>query len=180
MRYALALVALGLVGCAARLVPAEAGSFRSPRLKAAAEHVLVLQNQDAGQPTEVLGVIDVHEPTGGQSAALETMKERAALLGADAVIGVEFHHEGADAPKNIETHLSGLAVRNRPVLADKPYNVLGQVEVDAEMGREQEGMDQLREKAGSMGADVLVDVQFQHGEGGGEKTHLRGIAIKYR
>jgi uncharacterized protein YbjQ (UPF0145 family) len=63
-----------------------------------------------------------------QDAALLTLRERAALIGADAVLGIEFHHEG-DGPganKDIETHLSGLAVRFRPVLQDPPYEVLGQ------------------------------------------------------
>jgi uncharacterized protein YbjQ (UPF0145 family) len=45
---------------------------------------------------------------GGHDAALQMLKERAAQLGADAVLGVEFHHgHGEDEP----THLSGLAVR---------------------------------------------------------------------
>jgi uncharacterized protein YbjQ (UPF0145 family) len=165
--------------CGERLVPAEAGSFRSARLIEAAKKVLILQNQDAGSPTEVLGVIDVHQETGGQDAALETLRERAALYGADAVLGVEFHHEGDGHAKDTETHLSGLAVKFRPVLANRPYRVLGPVQVDAEMGHESEGLHDLRAKAGDMNADVLVDVQFHHGEGGAEKTRLTGLAIKY-
>ncbi len=65
------------------------------------------------RPTEVVGVIDAHEPSGRQAAAFAVIRERAASLGADAVVGVEFHHgEGAGEP----THLSGLAVR----YADRP------------------------------------------------------------
>jgi uncharacterized protein YbjQ (UPF0145 family) len=45
---------------------------------------------------------------GDQDAALAALKRRAASMGADAVVGVEFHHgEGAGEP----IHLSGLAVR---------------------------------------------------------------------
>jgi uncharacterized protein YbjQ (UPF0145 family) len=179
----LSLVAAGAIAlltcsCVEHLVPAEAGSFRSARLTEAAKKVVILQNQDAGSPTEVLGVIDVHQETGGQDAALETLRERAALYGADAVLGVEFHHE-AEGSKDTETHLSGLAVKFRPVLTDRPYRVLGAVQVDAEMGHEAEGLHDLRAKAGDMNADVLVDVQFHHGEGGAEKTRLTGLAIKY-
>ncbi len=168
--------------CAERLVPAEAGSFRAPRLVDAAKKVVILQNQDAGQPTEVIGVIDVHQATGGQDAALQTLRERAALYGADAVLGVEFHHEPAGGDKDIETHLSGLAVRYRPVLSStRAYRVLGPVQVDAEMGHEAEGLHDLRAKAADMNADVLVDVQFHHGEGGPiDRTRLTGLAIKYQ
>ncbi len=165
--------------CAERLVPAEAGSFRSARLTEAAKKVLILQNQDAGQPTEVLGVIDVHQATGGQDAALETLRERAALYGADAVLGVELHHEPPGHDKDVETHLSGLAVRYKPVLANRPYRVIGPVQVDAAMGHEAEGLHDLRAKAADMNADVLVDVQFHHGEGGNETTRLTGLALKY-
>jgi hypothetical protein len=73
-----------------------------------ATHILVLQSTHTDRLTEVVGVIDVHAEMGGQDAALELLKARAAQLGADAVLGVEFHHgHGEDEP----THLSGLAVR---------------------------------------------------------------------
>jgi hypothetical protein len=70
--------------------------------------VLVLQSSHINRLTEVVGVIDVHAEMGGHDAALDMLKLRAAQLGADAVLGVEFHHgHGEDEP----THLSGLAVR---------------------------------------------------------------------
>jgi hypothetical protein len=73
-----------------------------------AERVLVLQSSHVDRLTEVVGVIDVHAAMGGHDAALGLLKQRAAELGADAVLGVEFHHgHGDDEP----THLSGLAVR---------------------------------------------------------------------
>ena len=60
------------------------------------------------RPTEIVGVIDAHEPSGRQDAALALLRRRAAEMGADAVVGVEFHHgDEKDEP----THLSGLAVR---------------------------------------------------------------------
>ncbi len=72
------------------------------------DRVLVLESSHLARPSEVVGVIDVHAEMGGHDSALELLKERAVQLGADAVLGVEFHHgHGEDEP----THLSGLAVR---------------------------------------------------------------------
>jgi hypothetical protein len=71
-------------------------------------HVLVLETKHLDRPAEVVGVVDAHEEMGKHEAALWTLKTKAARLGADAVVGVEFHHgEGQGEP----THLSGLAVR---------------------------------------------------------------------
>jgi uncharacterized protein YbjQ (UPF0145 family) len=176
------VAAVSIAGCASsRPIPLEAGSFRNPRLADAAKKMLVLQAGDAGQPTEVIGVIDVHEPTGEHDAALQTLRERAALIGADAVLGIEFHHED-DHPddKGIATHLSGLAVRFRPVLQDRPYEVLGPVQVEAAMEHEDEGLRELREKGNDINADAMLDVQFHHGEGNGGATKLTAIAIRYR
>jgi uncharacterized protein YbjQ (UPF0145 family) len=179
----LILTPLFIAGCGtSRLIPLEAGSFRNPRLADAAKNMVVLQAQDAGRPTEVIGVIDVHEPTGEHDAALQTLRERAALIGADAVLGIEFHHESDEhgVSGGIETHLSGLAVRFRPVLQDRPYEVLGQVQVEAAMEHEEDGLHALREKGNDMNADAMLDVQFHHGEGSGGSTKLTAIAIRYR
>jgi hypothetical protein len=71
-------------------------------------HVLVLQSTHLDRPAEVVGVVDAHVTMGGHDAALDVVRQRAAELGADAVVGVEFHHgDGEGQP----THLSGLAVR---------------------------------------------------------------------
>lgn len=79
--------------------------------------VIVLQTKHLDRPAEVLGVVDAHEEVGRHEAALWALKTKAAALGADAVVGVEFHHgEGAGEP----THLSGLAVRFLPAV---PYPV---------------------------------------------------------
>jgi uncharacterized protein YbjQ (UPF0145 family) len=75
--------------------------------------VLVLQSTHTDRLTEVVGVIDVHAEMGGQDAALALLQERAEAMGADAVLGVEFHHGHGE---NEPTHLSGLAVRFLPQL----------------------------------------------------------------
>lgn len=70
--------------------------------------VLVLQGTHLDRPAEVVGVVDAHLKVGDQDAALAVLRRRAADMGADAVVGVEFHHgEGPGEP----IHLSGLAVR---------------------------------------------------------------------
>ena len=69
--------------------------------------VLVLQSSHADRPTEVVGIIDIHVGSVSQDAALDLLRDRAAALGADAVLGVEFHHADEGGP----LHLSGLAVR---------------------------------------------------------------------
>jgi hypothetical protein len=73
-----------------------------------ASNVLVLQTTKLDRYAEVVGVVDVHEGMGDERMALQRLREKAAAMGADAVIGVEFHHgEGEGEP----THLSGMAVR---------------------------------------------------------------------
>lgn len=84
---------------AATMTPAPSSDPRADR-------VVVLQGTDLPQMSEVVGVVDVHEPVGDEATALRLVRERAAQMGADAVIGVQFHH-GEGGP----THLSGLAVR---------------------------------------------------------------------
>jgi uncharacterized protein YbjQ (UPF0145 family) len=79
--------------------------------------VLVLETIHLDRPAEVVGVVDAHLPMGSHESALNALQRRAAQMGADAVVGVEFHHgEGEGQP----THLSGLAVR---FLRAVPYPV---------------------------------------------------------
>jgi hypothetical protein len=125
-RTIVCLVIVWASGCAAETtecclqrvaLPAPAPAPRPPPAEALpptdltalpAARVLVLQSNHIDRLTEVVGVIDVHAEMGGHDAALDMLKLRAAQLGADAVLGVEFHHgHGEDEP----THLSGLAVR---------------------------------------------------------------------
>lgn len=88
-----------------------AGSGRAPAARVDPERsgrVLILHGRKLERPAEVVGVVDAHEPSGRQDAALAQLRERAAALGADAVVGVEFHHGEAHGEP---IHLSGLAVR---------------------------------------------------------------------
>lgn len=75
---------------------------------ASTRRVLILQTRKLDRPAEVVGIVDAHEEGGREEVALDELRRKAAAVGADAVVGVEFHHaESAGEP----LHLSGLAVR---------------------------------------------------------------------
>jgi hypothetical protein len=79
--------------------------------------VLILQSTHLDRPAQVVGVVDAHEEMGKHDGALHTLQAKAAQMGADAVVGVEFHHGEAQGEP---THLSGLAVKFLPAV---PYPV---------------------------------------------------------
>lgn len=70
--------------------------------------VLILQTRKLDRPAEVVGIVDAHEENGREAVALDELRRKAAALGADAVVGVEFHHAESHGEP---LHLSGLAVR---------------------------------------------------------------------
>ena len=70
--------------------------------------ILILQTRKLDRPAEVLGVVDAHGESGSEEMALDALRRKAAAIGADAVVGVEFHHAES---KGEPLHLSGLAVR---------------------------------------------------------------------
>src|SRR5579859_3760285 len=57
-----------------------------PALREAGSRVQVLESQTVDQPTEVIGLIDVHEESGHHQEALERLRIKGASLGADAVL----------------------------------------------------------------------------------------------
>lgn len=80
--------------------PAEAAEEAPPSIDPS--QVAVYESQQLGRPAEVIGVVDV-AVAGDHDASLALLRRRAAAMGADAIVGVEFH----------ATHVSGLAVRTR-------------------------------------------------------------------
>lgn len=142
--------------------------------RAAAENVRVLQTSD-GRATEVIGLVDVHEHMGHEDEALADLRARAAMLGAEAVVGAEFHH--GDGGGNV-THLSGMAVRFRDLLQGRQYDVISRLDVDGSMFQEDAAYAELRRRAGQLHADLIVGISFEHGESG--PTHLTGTAIRFR
>ncbi len=149
-----------------------------PVTVARAEHVKVMQTGDIGCPVEALGPVDVHKKMGSTQQSLEALKRRAAKLGADAIINVEFEHgEGGKEP----THLAGMAVRCNDLLKGRAYDVISKLEVKGDMGGEEHAFAALLAKARDVHADLLVEVQFEHGEGGeGQGTSLSAKAIRFR
>jgi uncharacterized protein YbjQ (UPF0145 family) len=126
-------------------------------------------------PTEVLGVVDVHEPGRTDAQGLEIMKERAAAMHADAVIGVEFHRDDKDF-----TDLSGLAVRYNDLLRDRPFDVIQVIKVHVGEGKDGDAMLELQHRAGALHADLIVDVFWHDNDAEKDGTYLSGTAIRFR
>ncbi len=150
----------------------------TPELEAKAAKVQVVQNADSlGCATEVIGIVDVHEPVKTVDQALHELRLDAARIDAQAVVGVEFHH---GEPGEEPTHLSGEAVRCNDLLKGRAYDVIGNVEVTEKMGDEDALYRSMKTKAKSLGADLILDVKFDHGEGGDQPLKMSGTAIRFK
>jgi uncharacterized protein YbjQ (UPF0145 family) len=155
----------------------EKAIVNDPVVIAAAEKVKIIQNDHIECPTELVGLVDIHEPVDSVDRALTVLRRKAAKMGAEAVLGVEFHH---GEPGEEPTHLSGMAVRCKDLLKGRAYDVIGKIEVKGKMGKEDEADKELLAKAGAMRADLVIDIGFEHGEGGTEPTRVWGTAIKFK
>ena len=159
-------------------------------------HVLVLQGS-AERPCEVLGLVDVHGRMGEEGEAVGRLRERAAQMGADAVLYVEFHHGGEHHHEDGEAedsdsatdesaaeadpmalHLSGEAVRFRDLIGGRQYQVISVLEVEAPMGDEAQGLAELQRQAAALHADLVVGLRFVHGTGDGP-LHVDGSAVRF-
>ena len=150
----------------------------TPELEAKAANIKVLQNSDKlGCPAEVLGLVDVHEPVKTVDQALHELRLDAARVDAQAVVGVEFHH---GEPGEEPTHLAGVAVRCNDLVKGRSYDVIGEVNVEEKMGSEEELYKALRVKAKSQGADLILDVKFEHGDGEGQPLKMSGTAVRFK
>lgn len=145
--------------------------LQDPKVIAAASKVQVLPGSLACK-SEVLGLVDVHEAMKSTADGLDLLRRRAAVLGADAVVGVEFEHGEGGAEK---THLSGTAVRCNDLLHGRKFDVIAKIEASAEMEHEDEALQSLKRTATARGANLILDVHFEHGEG--EKTKITGTAV---
>jgi uncharacterized protein YbjQ (UPF0145 family) len=156
--------------------PSNAPAERRPA-RGDPSHILVLESTHLDRPAEVVGVVDAHLPVGSHEAALDAVRRRAAEMGADAVVGVEFHH---GEPGEEPTHLSGMAVRCNDLLKGREYDVLQKIEVKAKMGKEDDAETELYACARSLHADLVLDMGFEHGEGGSEAPRVWGTAIRFK
>ncbi len=127
------------------------------------------------EPTEVLGVVDVHEPATSDQQGLEIMRERAAAMHADAVVGVEFHRDDKSF-----TDLSGLAVRYNDLLRGRKYDVIQVIQVHEGEGNDGDAMGELRRRAKALGADLIINVAWHDNDAEKDGTYLSGTAIRYR
>jgi uncharacterized protein YbjQ (UPF0145 family) len=148
-----------------------------PAVIAAAEKVKVIQNDHIECATELVGLVDIHEPVESVDQALTVLRRKAAKMGAEAVTGVEFHH---GEPGEEPTHLSGMAVRCKDLIKGRHYEALGRIEVKGKMGHEDDADKELLERASAMGADLVIDIGFEHGEGSSEPTRVWGTAVRFR
>jgi uncharacterized protein YbjQ (UPF0145 family) len=158
-------------------VAEERALMLDPALSAAASRIRVIQNDQLECPSEVLGLVDIHQPVKTEDEALNVLKRKASKLRADAVIGVEFHH---GEPGEEPTHLSGMAVRCNDLIKGRAYDVLQKIEVQGKMGKEDDAERELMDRATAMRADLVINIGFEHGEGGSQPTRVWGTAIKFR
>jgi uncharacterized protein YbjQ (UPF0145 family) len=141
-----------------------------------AAKVFLTESNDLGREIEALQIVDAHEEPGHHEEALAELRVRAAALGADAVVGMEFHHGEGHGDR---LHLSGMAVRYHKLLRDQPYDVVGELDVVADMDHQDGAMAELQRRAGNLHADLIIKIGYRHGEGH-EPIHLVGTAIRYR
>jgi uncharacterized protein YbjQ (UPF0145 family) len=139
-------------------------------------HVQVFESNEIGQATEVLGTVDVHMHQESEQQALTQMRARAAMLGADALVGVEFHHGESPGP----THLSGVAVRYRDLLHGRSYDVIAPLAVESEMGHDHNALERLRAQARALHADLILNIRFEHGDDPHGHPALHGDAVRFR
>ena len=144
----------------------------------AAARVQLIESESTGREMEAIGVVDAHEKPGHHEEALEELREAAAAVGAEAVVGVEFHHGEGHTEVS---HLSGMAVRYRKLRRDEPFDVLAELDVALDMDDQERALHELRRQAAAYHPDLIIGIHYEHGEGGaGEKIHVRGQAIRYR
>jgi uncharacterized protein YbjQ (UPF0145 family) len=143
--------------------------------EAAARVKVLFTGSEPEAPTEVLGVVDVHEPGRNEQQGIEIMRERAAAMHADAVVGVEFHRDNKDF-----TDLSGLAVRYNDLLRNRKYDTIGVIRVHEGEGKDGDAMGELRRRATAMNADLILDVEWHDNDAEKDGTYLSGTAIRYR
>ena len=123
-------------------------------------------------PTEIIGIVDVHANGGSEERALGELRVRAVQLGAEALTNVEFRH----GDHHEKLHLSATAVRCHDILHGRRYDVLASLDVVKPMGHEEEALSELRARGRSVGANVILDVHFEHGD----ESHMRitGKAVR--
>lgn len=60
-----------------------------------------------------------------------------------------------------------------------PTEIVGVLDFHSRAEDEDKGFDELRARAAALGADAVIDAEFEHGEAG-ELSHLSGLAVRLR
>jgi hypothetical protein len=72
--------------------------------------------------------------------------------------------------------------RTVQVLVDKriprPTEVVAVFDLHSRADSEDKGFDELRARAGAIGADAVIGAEFEHGEAN-EPSHLSGMAVRF-
>ena len=64
---------------------------------------------------------------------------------------------------------------------DRPYDIIGFISVSDDSSEPDGAVAELRERAGLLGADAVIDVDMRFVQGAwGLATHLSGLAVRYR
>lgn len=123
-------------------------------------------------PSEMLGIVDVHTRGGSEAEALRQLRIRAVMLGAEGLTNVEFRH--GDHQEKL--HLSATAVRCHDILRGRRYDVVANIDFSKPMGREEEAFAELRQRGRAAGANVILDVHFEHGDAA--NLHITAKAVR--
>ena len=183
MRWGLAFALLAVLPACSTISSTAPPSYAKAEYGAAPAHpaappaphrrVLVTIDKTIGHACEIMVVFDIHTHADSQDKGFEELRAKAEALGADAVIGAEFEHGDGNEP----SHLSGMAVRY--IEAPPDYEPIGQIDIPSDEDATDKGLDTMRARAAALGADEVVNVQFEHGEEG-KLGHLTGLAVRFR
>ncbi len=162
------------VETAASAAPAPAAAPPPRRVSDAAKRILVTPEDSLDRKLDVLAVLDFHTRAESQDKGFDELREKAATLGADAVVGAQFEHGEGNEP----SHLSGMAVRYGKEDA-RAVEILGNIDIATPEDDDDKGFDRMRAQARKMGADEIREIEFDHGAEGGQ-SHLKGVAVRHR
>jgi uncharacterized protein YbjQ (UPF0145 family) len=79
----------------------------------------------------------------------------------------------------VASNFPKLPVYSGSTAPSRPYEIVGVLDFHTSETSEDKGFDQLRLKAGALGADAILSAEFEHGDEG-EKSHLSGVAIRWK
>lgn len=168
------LAVLGAGGCALLPSPSTLGSPAAASGSATPSAEILVTTETLDRSTTLVGLLDFHAPADTEDKGFAALRDKAAELGADAVMNAEFEHGEDGGP----SHLSGMAVKYTPP-DERPFDVLGEIVIETPASAEDKGLARMLAKAARMGADEVREIRYEHGEDG-EPSRLTGTAVLHR